>query len=155
MSEFETGEKKNALIVLVGPPASGKSTWGKKFAKENNIVYISTDEIRAEIGTGENDQNVSTAAFEIARNRVKEALNNGKNVMIDATNCNGDDRRPFVKIAREFDAYKIAVAFEVPREELLKRDAHRERHVGPEVIDFFLHKYRKPSTANFDKVITK
>jgi len=26
MNKLETGEKKKALIILVGPPASGKST---------------------------------------------------------------------------------------------------------------------------------
>ena len=66
MNDLEDiGGKKKALIILVGPP-SGKSTWGKKFAKENNVEYISTSAIRAQIGSGEGDQSVSREAFGIA-----------------------------------------------------------------------------------------
>jgi len=148
-------DDRRAAVLLVGAPASGKSTWGKKFAEKVGATYISTDGIRTEIGKGEGDQTVSPAAFEIARERMKRALSNGKHVVIDATNIDGDSRRPFVKIARDFDAYKVAVTFEVSRDELLKRDAQRERHVGPEVIDRMLSKYKRPSTTNFDKVIVK
>ena len=77
MNNLETGEKKKALVILVGPPASGKSTWGKKFAEDNKVVYVSTDSIRAEIGSGEGDQNVSAAAFGLARQRVWQALAQG------------------------------------------------------------------------------
>ena len=151
----DIGGKKNALIILVGPPASGKSTWGKDFAQKNNMVYVSTDEIRGQIGKGEDDQSVSAAAHMIAQKRVREALTLGKNVMIDATNCDGDARRPYVKMAKEHNAYKIAVTFEVSRDELLKRNAQRKRQVSSEIIDLFLKKYSRPSTVNFDKVIVK
>ena len=31
------GGKKKALVILVGPPASGKSTWGKKYGEKSNF----------------------------------------------------------------------------------------------------------------------
>ncbi len=156
MENLEIGNsKKNALIILVGPPGSGKSTWGKKFASDNNIEYVSTDSIRAEIGSGEADQSVSAAAFGIARNRVSTALNAGKNAMIDATNCNKKARRDWINIGRGAGAYVIAVAFEVPKEELIRRDAGRERQVGPDIIDRFVNKYERPTTSEVDKVIIK
>src|SRR6185369_10889913 len=110
--------KKNALIILVGPPASGKSTWGKDFATKNNVIYVSTDAIRGEIGTGEGDQTVSPAAFGIARNRVMRALVSGQNVMIDATNVNPKTRKDWVKMGRDANAFIIAIAFEVSKDEL-------------------------------------
>lgn len=155
MNKLETGEKKNALIILCGPPASGKSTWGKKFAAENNVVYVSTDSIRAEIGSGEGDQTVSAAAFGIARNRVRTSLAAGKSVMIDATSVNRKARRDWINLGRGHGAYIIAVAFEVPKAELLRRDAERDRHVGPEVIDRFVNKYERPGTDEVDKVVLK
>ena len=155
MSEFETGTKNRALVILVGPPASGKSTWGKKFADENNLTYVSTDSIRAEIGKGEGDQEVSSKAFAIARYRVSIALSANKSAMIDATNTDTKARKGWVKMGRLQNAYIIAVAFEVPRDELLRRDAQRERHVGPEIIDGFLNKYERPSDTEVDKVIVK
>ena len=149
------GDKKKALIILVGPPASGKSTWGKKFALDNGVVYVSTDEIRKEIGSGEGDQTVSAAAFGIARRRVSAALSAGKNVMIDATNVNRKSRKDWVNLGKGHSAYIIAVAFEIPKAELLKRDAKRERQVGPEVIDRFINKYARPATDEVNKVIIK
>jgi len=155
MNKLETGEKKKALIILVGPPASGKSTWGKKFAAENNVVYVSTDAIRAEIGSGEADQSVSQAAFGIARQRVSQALGVGKSAMIDATSVNRKARRDWIQLGRGHGAYIVAVAFEVSRDELLRRDAQRERHVGPEVIDRFIGKYSRPTDDEVDKVVLK
>ena len=151
----DIGEKKKALVILVGPPASGKSTWGKKFAQENNLTYVSTDAIRAEIGTGEGDQSVSRAAFVIARNRVSSALGTGKSAMIDATSVSRKARKDWINLGRGHGSFIVAVAFEVSREELLRRDAARERHVGPEIIDRFLHKYERPSEQEVDRVIIK
>lgn len=153
MDTLDTGDKRKALVILVGPPASGKSTWGEKFAKKNNIKKISTDEIRAEIGSGEADQSVSAAAFGIARQRVSAELGAGRSVIIDATSVNRKARKDWINLARGHGAFVIAVAFEVPREELLRRDAARPRHVGEEVIDRFLNKYDRPSIGEVDKVI--
>jgi predicted kinase len=155
MNKLETGEKKKALIILVGPPASGKSTWGKKFADDNDVVYVSTDAIRKEIGSGEADQSVSAAAFGVARQRVSQALGAGKSAMIDATSVNRKARRDWIQLGRGHGAYIVAVAFEVSRDELLRRDAQRERHVGEEVIDRFIGKYARPTADEVDKVVLK
>jgi len=155
MNKLETGEKKKALIILVGPPASGKSTWGKKFADDNDVVYVSTDAIRKEIGSGEADQSVSAAAFGVARQRVSQALGAGKSAMIDATSVNRKARRDWIQLGRGHGAYIVAVAFEVSRDELLRRDAQRERHVGEEVIDRFIGKYSRPTDDEVDKVVLK
>jgi len=155
MNILETGEKKKTLVILVGPPASGKSTWGKKFAVENNLTYVSTDAIRAELGTGEGDQTVSAQAFATARARVSSALGDGKSAMIDATSVTKKARKDWINLGRGHGAYVMTVAFEVPREELLRRDTLRERHVGEEVIDRFLGKYERPTDTEVDKVIIK
>jgi len=147
--------KKNALIILCGAPASGKSTWGKEFASKNDAVYVSTDSIRAEIGTGEGDQSVSGAAFSIAKNRISRALASGKNAIIDATSVNRKSRKDWIDIANQNNAYIIAIAFEVNREELYRRDAQRDRHVGKEIIDRFVDKYVRPDTTEVDRVIVK
>jgi len=151
----DIGGKKNALIILVGPPASGKSTWGKEFAREMNMVYVSTDEIRAEIGKGEGDQSVSAGAFSLAKQRITQALSQGKHAMIDATSVNHKSRKDWINIGKDNNAYIIAVAFEVPTTELYRRDEARPRKVGKEIIDRFVGKYQRPSNTEVDKVIIK
>lgn len=149
----EVLDKNLTMVILVGPPASGKSTWGKDYAQKNNFVYISTDKIRGEIGKGEDDQNVSPAAFMIAQKRVTESLSLGKSVVIDATNINHQFRKKWIKLGREYDATIVAVVFEVNRDELVKRDTERERHVGLDVIDKYLSLYVRPDENEVDKVI--
>lgn len=148
-------ENKKAIIMMVGAPACGKSTWAKNFSQKINAVYVSTDEIRAQVGKGEEDQSVNPQVFAIALSKVQKALSMGRHVVVDATNINSAARKTFLKPANEHDAYKIAVAFEVPREELVRRDAERNRHVGPEVIDKFLNKYQRPTEEEFDKIVIK
>ena len=44
---------KIKLIMLIGAPASGKSTHAEKLAAEYNAVIISTDRLRAEVNGAE------------------------------------------------------------------------------------------------------
>jgi len=156
MNKLEIGgQKDKALVILVGPPASGKSTWGKKFAADNQMEYVSTDEIRGQIGFGEGDQSVSAQAFDIARRKIREALKSKKSAMIDATSVNRKARKDWINMGRDANAFIIAVAFEVPKDELYRRDSQRARHVGPEVIDRFVAKYERPSHQEVDKVVVK
>jgi len=139
--------------MMVGAPASGKSTWATDYANKNNCAYVCTDSIRAEIGKGEDDQEASGPAWFIAQKRVGEWLSIGKNVVVDATNIDSKTRKRWIKIAKEFDADTVAVVFEIDRDELIKRDAKRKRTVGPDVIDNFLEKYVRPDNTEVNKIV--
>lgn len=147
--------KRNALIIMVGPPGSGKSTWATDFTSKNDVIYVSTDSIRAEIGSGEGDQSVSAAAFSIARKRISQALSQGKNAIIDATSVNKKSRKEWIDIANQYGAYTVAIAFELPREELYRRNAQRSRQVPNDIIDRFVDKYQRPDNTEVDRVIIK
>jgi predicted kinase len=144
---------KVKLVLMVGPPASGKSTFGKKYAQDNNLEYVSSDAIRAEIGTGESDLSVSGAAFKLAKQRVEAALVSGKGAVMDATNINHKSRSKWLSLGKKYNVEVTAFAFEINRDKLLKRDAERERHVGTEVIDMFIEKYVRPTKQEVDEVI--
>ena len=152
-------DKKVVLVVLIGAPGSGKSTWGKKFAEEHRLTYISSDELRARFGSGENDQTVSGAVFGYIKRTIPQFLSSGKSVLIDATSMSKSDRKNYIKFADEVGAYKIGVAFEVDRNTLIKRNQERGtkggRNVPVEVIDRMLGKYQRPDSTEFDKVVIK
>jgi predicted kinase len=152
-------DKKIALVVLVGAPGSGKSTFGKKFSEDQGLTYISSDELRARFGSGEEDQSVSGAVFAYIKRTIPQLLSTGKSVVIDATSMSKKDRSDYVKFANDVGAYKIAITFEVDRNTLLKRNQDRGaaggRNVPVEVIDRMLAKYQRPDSTEFDKVVIK
>jgi len=57
-----------SLVVLVGPSGSGKTTWAQDHFRADEIV--SSDRLRALVGSGEDDQRASPAAFDILERRI-------------------------------------------------------------------------------------
>ncbi|MFA6860631.1 MAG: AAA family ATPase [Clostridia bacterium] len=75
--------KKQEIILLVGLPSSGKTTYCKSFDdKTYKIIHI--DEIR---GTVQEDEKSTDKPFIIMENQAKIFLQQGYSVVIDATNC--------------------------------------------------------------------
>ena len=144
------GESK--VIMTIGVPASGKSTWGEKYATDNGYTYLSSDRNRARLGTGEEDQKASARAFSLLKLELGEALGRGENVVVDACFNHKKARREIINIARGHGAQLRAVVFKVPREELLRRNQTRSRVVPPFVIDRMLNMWEEPTTEEFDEI---
>lgn len=151
-------EKLNntTVIILIGAPGSGKSTFGKKFALNNDYIYLSSDENRARIGNGEDDQAASGGAFALLRLEMEQALNNNRNVVVDACFTSIKARHDYVKLAKDKGAHLKAISFELPREVILERNAKRAksggRNVPTFVIDRMLGNYQAPTIGEFDEV---
>lgn len=148
-------------IVLVGPPGSGKTTWGKYYAESRGIVRLCPDEFRAKIGVSENDQSVSAAAFGMTKATMGNILDAGQSVMIDATNMYKKSRKDFINIARGRGVQTMAIVFEVDKTTLLERNKKRGemggRNVPESVMDNILENYQRPESDEFDIIqfITK
>ena len=107
------------LYMLIGVPASGKSTWRAQHA--GDAVIVSTDDIldqtAAARGTTYNDvfkDNIKFAT-QLADQRAKDAFAAGKDVIWDQTNLTPKSRKP--KLALVPDSYeKIAVLFLTPED---------------------------------------
>ena len=75
------------LEILIGLPASGKSSYCKDKLKENrDIEIVSSDAIREEVFGDVNDQSHNGEVFNIVFKRVREAILNNRDVILDATN---------------------------------------------------------------------
>jgi predicted kinase len=144
------------VIILIGAPGCGKSTWGEKFARDNGYTYLSSDRNRARVGRGEDDQQASARAFGLLKQEMGEALDRGENVVVDACFVSRKARRDFVNIGRGRGAHLRAVTFELPREVIIERNAKRAasggRDVPAFVIDRMLGNYQKPESPEFDEV---
>lgn len=140
--------------ITIGAPGCGKSTWATKFVAENpNTVLLCPDTFRAKFGWGEGDQSVSGKAFAEVKRLMGEALDEGKDVVIDATNMYRKTRRDFINIAHGRGASSHAVVFEATKELLLERNEKRGalggRNVPEHVIDSMLSKYERPDDQEF------
>lgn len=64
------------IIVMLGPPCSGKSTCGKRYAIDNNMIYISSGDIARNMGDdilkSVNDGNL--APEDMMRNSIKNKV---------------------------------------------------------------------------------
>ncbi len=144
------------LILCCGAPASGKTFHSKLFVawSKHRAIRLSSDELRGIIGTDESDQSVSPAVFRTLEYTVEHLLRQGYTVVVDACNINKKNRKVFLEIAKSLASTTEAVVFDVPIEELKRRNAARERIVPENVIESMVARFEMPTQEEgFDKVV--
>ena len=122
------------LLVTVGPAASGKSTLLRGLVTDGVVdAVVSTDRLRAELDLAPDEIDRTYAT---ARRRVRDLLDDGLVVAVDATNVRATDRASWLAVAARSRAVPVAVRVGVglDLEQLLVRDAGRDRHVPARVI---------------------
>lgn len=148
------------VILLVGVPLSGKSTWIRNNHPTTRIV--SRDELVMEV-YGSDDYN--TAFKEVNQKdvdrlldlRLKEVNSNKENVIVDMTNMVVSRR---VKTLRYFsdDYYKEVIVFPVLDSDEYKRrnnerNVNENKWIPPFVISSMLNSYQEPTLdEGFDKI---
>ncbi len=125
------------VIILVGLPASGKSTFAKQFILDNpSWVRINKDTLRLEIGGNDSWYKKEKLVFKRERELIKESIDNGINVVIDNTHLNPktlNDTKDFVESCGG-NIVKV-IYFDVEVEEAIRRDKERgSASVGAHVI---------------------
>lgn len=132
------------LILLVGIPGSGKTTYAEKYIKEHShTIHISSDKIRAELWGDEATQGDNGEVFSLMQQRAVEALNNGMNVIYDSTAVTRKDRAGIIAACPKFAKIECHVVW-APIETCIERDSARKRTVGQEVIDKMLKRFQAP-----------
>ena len=116
-----------ALVVLVGPPASGKSTWAE--AQLRADVVVSSDRLRALVGEGEHDQRAGTDAFDVLDLIIERRLKRRLLTVVDTLGSDAKRRRRWVDLAGAHGVPAIAVVFDTPAAECRARNKAREEPV--------------------------
>lgn len=144
------------LYLLIGLPASGKSTLAEKISKSEDAEIVSSDNIRKELYGDENIQGDNNKVFKILQERIINGLKNNKNMIYDATNISYKTRMVFLQKLNKLDVEKIAVMVATPYEECLIRNAQRKRKVPEEVIKRMYHNFYVPQYfEGFDDIQIK
>lgn len=125
------------LLIQQGLPASGKSTDAKKMVNKNsNIVRICRDDLRYMRGKYWIPKQKSLiTAWEDSL--IITTLNNGYDVILDATNLNDNRNKNRVEYIKEEVIHDIDVKYiyyPISVVDAIERDKKRENSVGEDVI---------------------
>ncbi len=133
------------LIVLVGLPASGKSTWAKENADKNNATIVSSDEYRKNEYGDESKQGDNHKLFEKIHVDILELLSQGKSVIFDGTNISFKHRKQFLdKVSKLENVNKTCILFATSFDRCLDRNSKRERIVPESVIKRMRENFNTP-----------
>ena len=141
----------NRLYMLVGIPASGKTTWANNQSFTKDCAIISTDQYVEEYAaqTGKTYTEAFQEYMPIAVDRmtdaVIEAREAGRNIIWDQTSTSIGTRAKKFRMLPNY--YAIAVVFSIPeRQELEKRLASRLGKIVPiEVVDRMIGNWEEPT----------
>jgi predicted kinase len=134
--------EKQRIVVLVGLPGSGKSTW----LGEAGYTALSSDAIRKWLADDETDQTIHSRVFMTVRYLLRHRLAIGRPVtFVDATSLTPDERRPYIQLAQAFGCDAEAVFFDVPLEVCRARNAARARVVPDDAMEKLAAKLVPPS----------
>ncbi|CAD6191329.1 unnamed protein product [Caenorhabditis auriculariae] len=151
ISELEPADVKvpseeKEVIVMVGFPGSGKSTFAKKLSEDHGYVIVNRDKL----GTW---QKCVAAA--------KYALNEGKSVVIDNTNPDRESRKRYTEIAKELDVecrcFKMSCNLAQAQHNLRYRilTSKSAQDVGIMVLRMHGSKFQEPELAEgFNEIAT-
>jgi F420-dependent oxidoreductase-like protein len=143
------------VVVLVGPGASGKSTWAAEHFPADSIV--SSDRLRAVVGAGEDDIVASTDAFALLEQIVTVRLGRGLTTVIDTLGLDTERRRAWLALARRHGLPCVAVAFDTPAAECRARNRDRAKRIPADALTAQLKSWRAVRdllpTEGFDEVL--
>lgn len=129
------------VILTVGIPASGKTTWARNVARNSvRTVIVSRDDIRHAHNwpSGRNEDFVT----EIHKAQIEAALLNGMDVIVADTNINTTFRKRLIKFAHEHGADVEIKVFPISLDEALMRNDGREHEVPNDVVVRFYDQFR-------------
>lgn len=122
-----------SLVVLVGPPASGKSTWAKENFAAREI--LSADTIRGVVGEHDLDLAATGDAFEILDRILEMRMGRGLSTVVDTTGLDGVRRQRYLGLAKEFNVTAVAVRFATSAAECRRRNRARVHPVPAKALD--------------------
>lgn len=133
MNKFTIEIPEFCLVALVGATSAGKSSFAKKHFKPTEV--LSSDFFRAMICDDENEQSISSDAFDLLYNALNKRLKNSKLTVIDATSVQQSARKQLLDIAAEHNVHTAAIVLDLPEEILQQRNNVRpDRNIPEKVV---------------------
>jgi predicted kinase len=140
---------KGIVVLAIGLPGSGKSSWFKR----HNVVPLSSDMVRSLLFDDVREQRFQDLVFSNLRSMLKARLI-AKRPMnyVDATNLTPQERQHWIKLAKDYNYEVHAVFFDVPLEVCIDRHQRRDRVVSEDIMRRMAAKLKTPT---FDEGFAK
>ena len=137
------------LIMLSAIPASGKSTWARRFkAEHDNVIILNSDELRMEVTHGNyHDHSHQKEVWELYEKRIHEyGQIENVTLILDALNDVNEVRLKYLTTTPEFDK-KILVMFPSNLEKSKKLNGERDPNVRvPDgILEGLVQKFEEPN----------
>ena len=122
------------IIMLIGAAASGKTTAAPKIAaKHQNAVILSTDKMRAKLYGAEHIQGNWPDIEALLYKRIKKAIKQNKNIILDITHFKKEYRAKIIKNFVKYSKFS-AYYFNCPFSVIYDRNKKRARRVPFNVL---------------------
>ncbi len=122
-----------SLVVLIGAPAAGKSTWaGENFTAEQ---IVSSDRLRGVVGEHALDLAATDDAFELLDRILEMRSARELTTVVDTTGLDADRRQGYLALARRHRIHAVAVRFTTTAAECKRRNRERAHPVPVKAID--------------------
>jgi predicted kinase len=150
-SAGEARAPKGFVVLTIGLPGSGKTTWFKR----RGVTPLSSDMLRSILFDDITEQRYQGLVFSTLRSLLRARLiakmpwN-----YVDATNLSPHERRQWIKMAKSFGYDVQAVFFDVPLEICMERNSRRERTVSDDIMKKMAERLRPPTfKEGFSKIV--
>lgn len=141
------------LLVVRGIPASGKSFFAQKWAREDplNRARVNRDDIRfANFGSYVLPPELEGLVTKLELAQIDILLKAGKSVVIDNQNLRAKYLKPYLQLAAKYNVVVLHKDFPIELKDALARNAARERKVDEDYLKkVFQNFIRKGSFPTF------
>ena len=132
------------VIIMVGCPASGKSSFAKTLSTSQNYKIINRDTLKT---------------MKKCEKEMIKALQNNHKVIIDNTNPNKESRQLWINIAKKYNKIVNCCVMNVDKDLSKHLNIYREKQSNgkikriPDIVyNIFFKKYEEPTDEEFNKI---
>jgi len=146
--------------ILIGVPASGKSTWAKSYEGDTKVAFISTDKLvdayarSVNLSYNQVFKDFMPNAVKLMAAEVVEAREAGRDIIWDQTSTTINSRKKKFNMLPGYEM--IAVVFKTPTSEELTRrlNSRPGKNIPNYVVESMIDGWEEPSEEEgFDKII--